>query len=274
MEDLNGFLSQGIEIITQYGVKILMGLVLLVFGWFFIKILIKVLRKKFSKSKFIDESLEHFLLSLISISLKILLVLSVISTIGIQVTSFIAVLGAAGLAVGLALQGSLSNFAGGVLILILKPFKIGDFIETESYLGTVKKINVFHTILKTPDNKTIILPNSNVSNGNIVNFTREKMRRVDMIFGISYNDNIDKAKKIILDLIKKDERVIEDEEHPIQVVVSKLGESSVDITARVWTKTEDFWNFYFYMQENVKKRFDKNKISIPFPQRDVHIYKK
>jgi small conductance mechanosensitive channel len=262
------------DFVSLHGMKIFVAIAVLIIGWIVINIFAKVLNKRFSKSKVIDPSLEHFLVSLISVSLKVLLIITVISMVGVQVTSFIAVLGAAGLAVGLALQGSLSNFAGGVLILTLRPFEVGDFIEAQGYSGKVSEIHVFNTILKTTDNKTVILPNGAVSNGNIVNFTHEKIRRVDMVFGIGYSDNIDKAKKIIEDLIKKDKRIIKkDEDHPNQVVISNLGDSSVDITTRVWTSTEEYWNVKFDMTENVKKEFDKKKVSIPFPQRDVHMYK-
>lgn len=192
--------------------------------------------------------------------------------LGVATTSFIAVLAAAGFVVGLALQGSLSNFAGGVLILVTKPFRVSDFIEAQGVMGTVNKIEILMTTLKTPDNKTIIIPNGSLSNSSITNFSTEKTRRVDMVFGISYSDNIDKAQKIIENLIKKDKRVLKDPNY--QIVVSKLNDSSVDITVRAWTMSSDYWSFFFDMQKLVKEEFDKNKISIPFPQRDVHLYQK
>lgn len=263
-----------IEFVSAYGMKVFTALAVLIIGWIAISIFSKILDKRFSKSKFIDPSLKHFFISLISVLLKALLVITTISMVGIQVTSFIAILGAAGLAIGLALQGSLSNFAGGVLILTLKPFEVGDFIEAQGHSGTVSEIHIFNTILKTADNKVVILPNGSVSNGNIINFTREKIRRVDMVFGIGYNDSIDKAKAVIENLIKNDKRIIKnDTDHAAKIVVSNLGDSSVDITVKVWTKTEDYWNVKFDMIENVKKEFDKKKISIPFPQRDIHMYK-
>jgi small conductance mechanosensitive channel len=190
--------------------------------------------------------------------------------LGVQMTSFIAILGAAGLAVGLALQGSLANFAGGVLLLLFKPFKVGDFIEAQGFSGSVNAIQVFNTVLKTPDNKTIIIPNGNLSNGAITNFTAEKNRRVDWTFGIGYSDDIKKAKEILVQLIKSDPRILDEPE--AMVALSELGDSSVNFVVRAWVKLEDFWGVYFDIQEKVKLTFDEQGISIPFPQRDVHVY--
>ena len=273
MVDLSFIQDNFLELVRVYGMKILIALTILIIGWISINVFIKIFTKKVSKSKKVEPSLESFIISLTSVTLKILLIVTVISMVGVEVTSFIAILGAVGFAVGLALQGSLGNFAGGILILTLKPFKIGDFIETQGHMGVVNSITVFNTILKTVDNKTVIIPNGAVSNGNIVNFTSEKLRRVDFVFGISYKDNIDKARKIIEDLIKKEKRIIKnDKDKKPQIVVSNLGDSSVDITVRVWTKLEDFWDVRFGMLENVKKDFDKKGISIPFPQTDVHVF--
>ena len=191
--------------------------------------------------------------------------------LGIQMTSFIAILGAAGLAVGLALQGSLANFAGGVLILLFKPFKVGDFIDAVGFSGTVKEIQVFSTKMTTPDNKTIIIPNGNLANSSMTNYSTQTQRRVDFVFGIGYNDDIKKAKSVINELIYKDERILKDPE-PL-VVVSELGDSSVNLTVRVWSKSADYWGIFFDMQESVKLKFDEQGISIPYPQQDVHLYK-
>jgi small conductance mechanosensitive channel len=234
---------------------------------------IKILGKGFSRAMDkadLEVSLKKFLLSLVRIMLKILLFISVISMLGVQMTSFIALLGAAGLAVGLALQGSLSNFAGGVLLLLFKPIKVGDFIDAQGYAGTVNAIQVFNTILKTPDNKTIFIPNGILSNGSITNFSTEETRRVDFTFGISYGDDIKKTKDTLNELIKKDARILADPE-PL-VVLSELADSSVNFTVRVWVKSSDYWGVYFDMQENVKLTFDAQGISIPFPQRDIHVY--
>jgi small conductance mechanosensitive channel len=189
--------------------------------------------------------------------------------LGVETTSFVAILGGAGLAVGLALQGSLANFAGGVLILIFKPFKVGDFIEAQGHSGTVKEIALFNTILNTPDKKTVIIPNGAVSNGSITNYSAEEMRRVDFLFGIGYEDDLKKAKDIIWDELKKDDRILSEPES--LVVISELADSSVNITVRVWCKTEHYWPIYFNIIENVKLAFDAASISIPFPQQELHV---
>lgn len=220
----------------------------------------------------VDKTLQPFLSSLLKNILRLLLAVTVLSMLGVEMTSFIAVLGAAGLAVGLALQGSLSNFAGGVLILLFKPFEVEDYIEAQGHSGTVKEIQIFQTTLLTPDNKTIIIPNGDLSNGSIVNYSRQQTRRVDMVFGISYEDDIKKAKKLVEGLIKKDGRILEEPSHTIKVV--ELAENSVNLGVRVWCRKEDYWNIYFDMMEDVKMLFDKKKISIPYPQMDVHLQKK
>ena len=190
--------------------------------------------------------------------------------VGIETTSFVAILGAAGLAVGLALQGSLANFAGGVLILMFKPFKVGDLIEAQGFIATVKEIQIFNTILKTADNRIVIIPNGSLSNGSMVNINQESTRRVDFVFGIGYEDDIDKAKSILNTLADNDSRVLKD---PAKVIVlSELADSSVNFTVRLWAKTEDYWGVYFDMQEAVKKSFDQQGISIPYPQQDVHMH--
>lgn len=258
-----------LNIIKIYGPKILFGIALLVMGWWAINITMSLLKKLMQKRK-IDESLNHFLIAIANIILKVLLCVSVISTMGIDTTSFVAALAAAGFAIGLALQGSLSNFAGGILILIFKPFKLGDYIEAQGVSGTVKKIDIINTIINTPDNKRIIIPNGPLSNDVITNYTAEKLRRVDMVFSISYNDDIDKAKKLIETLIKKDKRTLNKPKY--QIIIGILNASSVDIKTRVWVNKENYWDVYFEMQETIKKEFDKAGISIPFHQQDVHIY--
>ena len=181
-----------------------------------------------------------------------------------------AVLGAAGLAVGMALQGSLANFAGSVLIMIFKPYKKGDFIEAQGHSGIVEEIQIFNTILKTPDNRVILVPNGALSGGSIVNFSAKDTRRVDMTFGIGYNDDIDKAKAVLSSLIEADTRIMKDPAPFIQV--SELADSSVNFAVRVWCQSADYWGIFFAMQENVKKAFDKEGISIPYPQRDIHVF--
>ncbi len=270
MDNIDILAQKGMQLLLDFGPKVIYALVTLIIGLWLIRIVIRTVKKAMERSR-MDASLSKFLGSFISILLKILLLITVATMLGIEATSFVAMLGAAGLAVGLALQGSLANFAGGVLILVFKPFKVGDFIDAQGFLGTVDSIQVLNTVLKTPDNKTIIMPNGALANGSIVNFTTEENRRVDMTFGIGYGDDIGRAKEVLKRLINADQRIMKDPE-PV-VVVSALGESSVDFTVRVWSKASDYWGIYFDMQEKVKMAFDQEGISIPFPQRDVHLYR-
>ena len=253
-----------------YGPKLLLAIVTLIIGLWIIKLFVRTFGKGMERSK-TDASLQRFLLNLVRILLKVMLVISVASMVGIQMTSFIAILGAAGLAVGLALQGSLANFAGGVLILLFKPFKIGDFVDAAGHTGTVKEIQIFNTILKTPDNKTVIIPNGALSNNSITNFSTEPIRRVDMTFGIGYSDDIKKAKETLEAILKSDNRVFSDPAPT--VAVSELGDSSVNFAVRPWCNSADYWGVYCDIHEKVKLEFDKEEVSIPFPQQDVHFYK-
>lgn len=270
MAGINIIIQAIINFIWTQGPKVVYSIIVLVLGFWIIKYLEKIINKHMIKRK-VDLSLRHFMGNLVSITLKVLLLISVASMLGIATTSFVAILGAAGLAVGLALQGSLANFAGGVLLLLFRPFKVGDYISGQGYDGTVKKIEIFNTTLITPDNKTIIIPNGALSNGAITNYSKEDDRRVDLTFGIGYEDDIKKAQKIILEIIKKDKRIFKDPKPFVQV--GELGDSSVNFVVRVWAKKEDYWDIHFDMITNVKVAFDKNKISIPFPQTDVHLYK-
>ncbi len=269
-EKVNEYLDLITEMAIGYGPKLILAILTLLVGLWVISAFVGGLRKGFEKSG-MEPSLRGFLVSLISIGLKALLVISVASMVGIATTSFIAVLGAAGLAVGLALQGSLANFAGGVLILIFKPYKVGDFIDAGGVAGSVKKIEIFSTIMTTPDNKTIIVPNGAISNSPITNFSTQPTRRVDIVFGIGYDDDMKKAKDILMGLIEADERILKDPEP--MVVVSNLGDSAVDITTRSWVNAADYWGVYFDLMENGKRAFDENGISIPYPQTDVHLFK-
>ena len=275
MEDLFGaeggaseLMNQAMALVMTYAPKVLLAIVTLIVGMWLINRFVGVLDNKLGKK---DPTLNKFLCGLISAILKILLLISVASMVGIATTSFIAIIGAAGLAVGLALQGSLANFAGGVLILIFKPFKVGDVIDAQGYLGSVREISILYTIIDTFDNRRIIIPNGQLANSSLTNMSVYETRRCDMSFGIGYNDDIDKAKAVCKRLIEADERALKDPE-PL-VVVGALGESSVDLTVRVWTKAGDLWPFYWDMHEKVKKAFDAEGISIPFPQRDVHMIK-
>ncbi len=268
MEDLNSFLAQ--YELTDIVWSIAKAILVLVIGLPIIRILSGAL-SRFMNKRGIDASLKPFLLSLFKNVLRILLFITALSMLGVQMTSFVAIIGAAGLAVGLALQGTLQNFAGGVIILLLRPFKIGDYIEGAGEAGTVKEIQIFNTILNTPDNVRVMVPNGKLSNDNIKNYSAENTRRVDMVFGIGYGDDIKKAKDVLEKIVTSDERILKDPAP--QVVVAELADSSVNFKVRPWVKGPDYWDVYFDMQRKVKEEFDANGISIPFPQRDVHLFK-
>ncbi len=269
METIQSYYQMAVDLIWRVGPQLLWALAILFIGSWIIKLINRFAGKAMEKGN-VDLSLRKFIASLLSIGLKILLLISVAGMLGIATASFVAVIGAAGLAVGLALQGSLANFAGGVLILLLKPFKVGDVIEAQGHVGKVDQIQIFNTILKTPDNKTIILPNAAVSNGNITNYSTEPLRRVDMTFGIGYDDDLLKAKQILQNMAEQDERILKDPAPA--VVVSELADSSVNLAVKVWVKAEDYWNVFFDFQEKVKLTFDEQGISIPYPQHDVHLH--
>lgn len=268
-DNISKFIDQAIEMAMLYLPKLLLALVTLLIGFWVISKLATGLEKILSLRK-VESTLQRFLSNMMAGTLKVMLIISVASMIGIETTSFIAMLGAAGLAIGLALQGSLSNFAGGVLILFFKPFKIGDVIEAQGYVGVIKEIQIFNTIVTTLDNERVIIPNGILSNGPIKNLFAEPIRRVDMTFGISYDDDLLKAKEVIRDLIKADSRLLEDEKGH-EIYVSAHADSSVNLLVRVWCPSENFWGVYFDMHENVKLAFDKNGVTIPYPQRDVHM---
>jgi small conductance mechanosensitive channel len=256
-------------ILTLYGLKVLAAIAILIVGRMVSKIVSNVIQKVMEKRK-VDPTITSFVGNLSYYALLVSFILAALTQLGIQTTSFIAVIGAAGLAIGLALQGSLSNFAAGFLLIIFRPFKVGDFIEGAGTAGTVERIQIFTTTLNTPDNKTIIVPNTKLTDDNIVNYSTTGTRRVDMVFGIGYGDDIDKARRIIQEVVAADERVLNSPEPTI--AVSELADSSVNFVVRPWTRTGDYWAVLFDLTEKVKKRFDAEGISIPFPQRDVHIY--
>ncbi|MDX1451653.1 MAG: mechanosensitive ion channel [Oleiphilaceae bacterium] len=268
-EQMQELLQTAYTMLMTYGPKLVLAILVLIIGLWIINKVVGGMRSNLTQR--VDATLGQFGASLVSVILKAVLLISVASMIGIETTSFIAVLGAAGLAVGLALQGSLANFAGGVLILLFKPFKVGDVLDAQGYIGTVKEIQIFNTILKTGDNRIVIIPNGALSNSSMVNINKEATRRVDLTFGIGYEDDIDKAKTVINNVIASDSRILK-EIDPL-VVVSELADSSVNFTVRVWVNTPDYWAVYFAMHETMKKEFDNNGISIPFPQQDVHLHK-
>lgn len=247
--------------------NLVMAIVLLVVGSYLIRFINRMIRK-FFKAKDYDASLETFTQSLISIGLKILLFVLVITQLGVQSSSLVAIIGATGLAIGLALQGSLSNFAGGVLILLFKPFKIGDFISAQGVDGTVKEISIFTTKLTTFGNQLAIIPNGQLSNNNIINYNAEDTRRDKIDIGIGYGSNIKKAKDILLDICSQNKNILET---PLpEVYVGELGDSSVNLTLRFWAKNDVFWAAHFHVMEEIKHRFDAEGIEIPFPQRVIH----
>ena len=254
---------------TNYGIKLITAIVVFFVGLKIVSLICKGMAKWFEKTQF-DEALESFVQSLAGMALKVILVITCAGIAGIPTTSLVAVLGAAGLAVGLALSGTLQNFAGGVLLLILKPFKIGDFIQADGHSGSVVSIQIFNTILNTPDNKRIILPNGPVATSAIINYSAEEKRRVDFVFGIAYDDDVEKARGIIRGIIDADERIDQDPE-PL-IVLSALGDNSVSLTVRVWSDAPNYWSITFDLNEKVKAAFDAEGITFPFPQRNVYMH--
>ena len=267
--DLSNLSAKVYELLTVYGIKVLAAIVIFIVGRWIAKGFRKLVRKVMDNRK-IDPTIVGFVGNLTYILLLTFFVVAALGQLGIQTTSFIAILGAAGLAIGLALQGSLANFAAGFLMIIFRPFKVGDYIEGAGTAGTVEQIQIFTTQLKTPDNKTVIIPNSKLTADNIVNYTAKGTRRMDMIVGIGYESDIDKAREILEELVTNDDRVLKDPPHTI--AVAELADSSVNFVVRPWVNVPDYWSLWFDLTELVKKRFDEAGISIPFPQRDVHVY--
>jgi small conductance mechanosensitive channel len=264
MEDL---ISKVLELLTIYGLKVIAAIVVFIVGRWIAKGLTKLAENVMNKRQ-VDPTIVSFAANMTYIALLVFVVLAALGQLGIQTTSFIAVIGAAGLAIGLALQGSLANFAAGFLMIIFRPFKVGDYIEGAGVAGTVEVIQIFTTQLQTPDNKTVIIPNASLTADNITNWSVKGTRRVDLVMGIGYGDDIDKAKKIMADVLAKDERILKDPAPNIAVV--ELADSSVNFVVRPWVKLEHYWDVYFDTTENIKKSFDAQGISIPFPQRDVN----
>ena len=259
------------ELAITYSPKIFGAAFIAFIGFWLIGKVTKMLAKMLEKQK-IDDSLRPFLVSLTNMTLKVLLVLSIFNVLGIQMTSFIAILGAAGLAVGMALSGTLQNFAGGVIILIIKPFKVGDVIQAQGFTGVVKEIQIFNTILKTPDNKTIVIPNGGLSNASLTNFSTEPFRRVDLTVGVGYGDSTEKTRAVLNDIIAKDDRILQEPAPPF-IALAELADSSINFTVRLWVKSSDYWGVTFDMNEKIYNRFNEEGLNIPFPQMDVHIHK-
>ena len=255
--------------IVALALPVVKALAVLIIGMWVAKRVRSILKKTMHK-KAVDPAISGFVSSLAYGLMVVFVVLAALGQMNVQTTGFVAVLGAAGLAVGLALQGSLSNFAAGVLLLIFRPFKIGDFVEAAGTSGVVENISIFTTEMKTGDNKKVIIPNSSIMGGIITNYSANDTRRVDLVMGIGYGDDIDHAKRVLEDVVHADERVLQDPAPTIAVV--ELADSSVNFVVRPWVKTADYWGAYFGLTEAVKKRFDAEGISIPYPQQDVHMH--
>jgi len=262
-------LNQLQELLTVYGLKVIAALAIFIIGKIIAKIVRSAITKAMAKGNS-DPILISFTTNIIYAGLLAFIIIAALGQLGIQTTSFIAILGAAGLAIGLALQGSLANFAAGVLMIIFRPFKQGDFIEGAGVSGIVEEVHIFNTVMRTGDNKTIIIPNAGLMGGNITNYSTKPTRRVDLIFGIGYDDDLRQAKSILEELLQQDERILADPEP--MVAVLELADSSVNFAVRPWVKSADYWGVYFDLTEQVKLRFDQEGISIPYPQQDLHLH--
>jgi small conductance mechanosensitive channel len=257
------------DLVLHFGFKVIIALIIFIIGRWVAKVIRRFAEKVMIKRE-VDATLVKFVGNLIYVTLLIFVILAALGQLGIQTTSFIAVIGAAGLAIGLALQGSLANFAAGVLLIIFRPFKVGDYIEGGGTAGVVEQIQIFTTQLTSPDNKKIIIPNAKMTADNITNYSAKDTRRVDLVIGTGYDDDIDKVKTVIADVLSGDDRILKDPAPTIAVV--EMADSSVNLVVRPWVKTADYWNVYFDTTENIKKRFDAENISIPYPQQDVHMH--
>jgi small conductance mechanosensitive channel len=258
------------EWIALYGLKVIAAVIILIVGRIAAGALRTLVRRLLHKSR-MDETLISFTVRLTHITVMVFVILAALAQLGIQTTSFIAVIGAAGLAIGLALQGSLANFAAGFLLIVFKPFKLGDYIEAGGVAGTVEAIGIFNTELTSPDNKKIIVPNAKVTADSITNYSAKDRRRIDMITAVSYGDDLNKVRKTLEGILSEDERILKEPAPTIGVL--ELADSSVNFAVRPWVKTADYWNVFFALQETIKKRFDAEGITIPFPQQDIHIHK-
>ncbi len=254
----------------SFAINLALAFVIFFLGRFVIRLVVRAISKAMQKNA-VEKTLETFICNLVSMALTVVVVIAAIGQVGIQTTSFIAIFGAAGLAVGLALQGSLSNFASGVLIVLFRPYKVGDFVEAAGISGSVDQVQILTTILKTGDNKQVIVPNSQIMDSIITNYSAHDTRRVDMLIGVSYDDDLDKVRKTLEEIIAADDRILNDPAP--KIAVAELADSSVNFVVRPWCTTADYWAVMWDLTETIKKRFDQEGISFPFPQRDVHLYK-
>jgi small conductance mechanosensitive channel len=266
--DMEVILNKIYEFLATYWLQVVAAVVIFLVGRWLAKVVSNLVAKAMTKAK-VEPTLTNFVKSLCHIALLAFVVIASLKKLGIPMTEFTVVVGAAGLAVGFALQGSLSNFAAGVLLIIFKPFKVGDFVEVAGKMGTVKEIRIFNTILNSPDNVRVIIPNGQVTGGNIMNFTVNGTRRIDLVIGVSYEDDLKKTQQVIEKVILGDERILKEPAYTI--AVSELADSSVNFVVRPWVNASDYWDVRFKITEGIKLALDKNGISIPYPQRDVHM---
>jgi small conductance mechanosensitive channel len=257
------------QIAADFGLRLLYAVLIIFVGRWVVKLLLKIIKSALEKTT-VEETVRIFVANLLNTLLMVIIFIAAINQLGIETTSIIAMLGAAGLAIGLALQGSLANFAAGILIVIFRPYKVGDYIEAGSAAGTVLDIQIFSTVLKTPDNKVVVVPNGTIMDSSIINYTGQETRRVDIIASCGYEDDIDKVKDILQDILNQDERILEEPEP--RIAVSELADNSINFIVRPWVKSSDVLSVKYSILEQIKKRFDAEGLSIPYPQRDVHIY--
>ena len=257
------------EYIALYGLNVISAIAILILGWIAAKVARSIIVGILNKNK-VEQTLVKFVASVSYIAMLAFVIVAAISKLGIQTASFVAVIGAAGLAIGLALQGSLSNFAAGVLMIMFKPLKVGDVVEGAGVKGKVVEVGIFCTVIDTPDNKKIIVPNGKLAGDNIINYTAYEKRRVDLVIGVGYDDDIDLVRKTIIEVCEADEKILKEPELVVEVL--ELADSSVNFAVRPWCKPEDYWDVYFKVQENCKKKFDELDITIPYPQQDVHMH--
>lgn len=268
-EKASEMLAMVTDLGVEYGIKLIAAIAIFLIGKMAAYWVKKIVTRVMKKAD-VDQIIIGFTTSIVYIAMMAFVIVAALGQLGIQTTSFIAILGAAGLAVGLALQGSLANFAAGFLMIIFRPFKVGDFVEAAGVSGTVDAIHIFTTTLTTPDNKTIIIPNGKIGNDSIINYSTQATRRVDLTVGVAYDADLKEVRSVLEDIISKDERIMSDPEH--QIAVSELADNSVNFVVRLWVKSADYWDVYFDTNESVKLRFDEAGIGIPFPQRDVHLF--
>jgi small conductance mechanosensitive channel len=257
------------EALAALGPNVIAAVLILVIGWWAAKLATRLVRGAMTRAK-TDSTLVAFLGNLVYMLALTMVIIAALGRLGVNTSSFVAVIAAAGLAIGFALQGSLANFAAGVMLIFFRPFKVGDYVEAGGVSGTVEEVQIFMTALKTPDNKAVVVPNSAITGGNIVNYSAKPIRRVDLVMGIGYGDDIKRAKQVLEEVVTGDDRVLDDPAPTIAVL--ELADSSVNFAVRPWVRTPDYWSVYFDLTERIKLEFDARGISIPFPQRDVHLH--